>query len=487
MAKPAVTFSVTDATQPTAPGAKRIPLIMGTSSTGTTATAASHVVKLSSPAAVRSEFGYGPMVTEGAYIVQHGGPALFCKLPSTNAGTLGTITKTGSAGAAVMTLLGGTAPNDRYSLKVECTTGGALGTAEVRYSLDAWSDNTSPTWSEATVVPGSGEVVIGNSGMTVDFDTDLGAGDYWTAESTAPAPAAADITALTTNDVLKDLALEYDFIVLAGAHATASAAQLLAAALDPVITALEPLGRRKYGVLSSGIDAAANQSNITYEGQYLSFGYSENLALASLPTTAVGYHKISTSSIISARIASSLASTDPIRVASGQLPGLVAIDHDEAVQLSVDDLKISTLRTWGGLSGFYVYNSWIKNAADSSLKYTQHANIIGLACETLYTSQTRWIGSSVRTIAGGLIAEADAKNIEADIQAALDVVIGDASRNVGPITAEGTKGYASILTYSLDRTNNVNATETLIGTLAVQPLGYPRVFTVTVAFRVVPA
>src|SRR5690606_28064311 len=64
----------------------------------------------------------------------------------------------------------------RASVLIEILTGGALGTASFRYSLDAYGPNdVAPTWSRATVTPIGGVFVIPNLGITITFDDDSGA------------------------------------------------------------------------------------------------------------------------------------------------------------------------------------------------------------------------------------------------------------------------------------------------------------------------
>lgn len=482
-----VNLTVQDTALPIAPAVRQIPVVLGCSTLGTAVGGPGDIVTCTSASQVRAAFGFGPLVTDASYIVQHGGTVRCGRLPSTNAGVSGAIAKTGTAGAAVMTIAAGT-PNDRYSVRVECVSGGALGTATVRYSLDAWPDNSARSYSDPITVPVSGEVVLAGTGLTVDFSAALGAGDYYTFVTTAPTPAAADITALTTNNVLSGLSLPFRFVVLAGQEAAAADADTIASAFGTALVALQASGQRKIGIMGSGRDAAADQgTDFTYEGLNICAAYSELDVDATLPFTGLSRARIGTHIAVAARAAGSLLSTDPIRFASGPLPGVRTMAHDEFVEQNVDDLKITTSRSYPGESGVYLTNAWIKSADSSSVRYLQHATVIATACETVASVFNRYIGASLRTRGDGTISEADALDIERDVTATLTNVIGDASRNLGPFNAEGTRGHVSGFQFQIDRTVNLLATDTVQGELNIQPLGYPRTFNVTLGFRLLTA
>lgn len=482
-----VTLTVDDTGLPPAASGEIIPLVIGTSSAGSAVASAADVITATKPSDVR-DLGYGPLCTEAAYLLQTGASRVrLAKVPASTAGTA-TYDNTGATNIVASSSSG--TPNDRYSIRIECTKAGALGTAEIKYSLDAWPDNVSPTYSDPVVVPAGGTVTLTNTGLVVDFDDSSGdfvLGDVFTIACTAPMPAASDITALQTDGVLSGYALDWTFALVAGAGATAAAQQLIAAALDPVLADLEDQNQRKPALMGSGHGAAADQDDITYQGLRIGFGFAEADVSAALPFTGLGRARISTAAVIAARVAGGLISTDPIRVASGQLPGVLAISHDEFQEGDVDGLKIGTLRTIPGFSGFFVGNAWIKSAPSSSVQYIQHAVVLAKACETVAVGMLRYAGASLRTGAGGVIAEGDARDIERDLSAQLVNVIGNASRNLGPRNAEGTRGHASNFSFTVDRSVDLLSTGSLVAELSIQPLGYPRTISVTVGFTAIAA
>ena len=101
-----------------------------------------------------------------------------------------------------------------------------------------------------------------------------------------------------------------------------------------------------------------------------------------------------------------------------------------------------------------------------------------VACTTAHEKQVGFIGRTVRTNNDGTIDERDALALEAEVQAVLE------SRLLNPRNAEGTKGHVSAVAYTIDRTNNVNTTSTIIAEVAIRPLGYIDYITTTLGFAV---
>jgi len=314
--------------------------------------------------------------------------------------------------------------------------------------------------------------------MTVDFDDALGAGDVYTFETTAPPIATADITAIATNNLLLPYLSQFDFVALAGTPATCTLADALADVLDPVLSALESSGQRKPGILGAG-EAGGTIGDYAVVSSRLCGMYGEAGVTSPLPITGLGVEQVGAHVPLVARVAGNLISTDPIRVASGPLASVQWITHDEFVEQSIDDDRVGTLRTWPGNRGFYVTNAWMQSAANSSIRYFQHALVLARACTVAAAAQARYIGASIRTGAGGVVAEADALAIERDVFNQLAAAL------LQPKNAEGTKGHVSALSYTIDRSVSLLSTERIEAELSIQPLGYPRTITTTVGFRAI--
>jgi hypothetical protein len=169
-------------------------------------------------------------------------------------------------------------------------------------------------------------------------------------------------------------------------------------------------------------------------------------------------------------------STDASRVASGGLQGVTAISHDEYQTETLDVNRITTTRTWPGRAGFYITNPRLKSVAGSDFLYIQHGRVIDAACRRTYLSQQNFIGISVRTNTDGTIDERDAVRLETRVEEALRADLTQ------PANAEGTPGHVSAVNYSIDRTNNVQTTFTILSEVGVRPLGYVKFITTTVGF-----
>ena len=76
--------------------------------------------------------------------------------------------------------------------------------------------------------------------------------------------------------------------------------------------------------------------------------------------------------VVAARAAASLISTDLARTATGPVPSVVAISHDEFQTEVMDAAGFSTLRTFQGQEGFWITNARLKSPAGSDFEFWQH-------------------------------------------------------------------------------------------------------------------
>lgn len=478
MGIPRQILTIVDPGIPKGRAVSQIPLIVGTGDTGSTTT----IQTITSPTEAYDTYGEGPIASAIAFVGRYGGfPVRALRLATGTAGASGAVTRTGSTGPA-MTVTVGTAKN-RYSVRFEVTGEGALGTGRVRYSLDNWGDPQVPiTWSDEMVVPVSGTIVLTGSGLEVDFAAGtLTVGELYDFTTTAPEPNEANLDQLSAT--LIAYTLPWRFLLLANDFSTAAEANTAAVDLDAVMTDLFDAHKHRRAVMGASRDTAANVGAsalvTTFTSIRVSPLYGEAQTAGIIPLIGQGYPMLPVHVVAAARIARSLISTDPARVGSGPLAGVLGITHDEYVEQDLDDLKIGTLRTWPGLPGFYVTNAWIKSTAGSDYRYYQHGSVMDVACDVVYQAQARYIGAGLRTISGGTLAPEDGATIEADVRAQLNLAL------VEPLNAEGRPGHVSALEYDVSLANNVLATETLVSDLGVQPLGYPKVIETTIGMRII--
>jgi len=181
--------------------------------------------------------------------------------------------------------------------------------------------------------------------------------------------------------------------------------------------------------------------------------------------------------VVGARMIKVLPSTDLKRVDDGPLSGVTAISYDEFVKNEgVDAAGFITLRTWPGRGGFYITNGNIHAPVGSDLNRIHRVRVLNIALATTYLAQSAFVGRSVRTIPGGLIDPRDAVALEQEVKAKLTSAL------LEPSNAEGTGGYVSEFEYTVDLTNNVLSTNTILADLAIRPLGYADFINTTVGY-----
>lgn len=479
MTLPGQTFSFIDPGIPrSGVDASVIPLCVGPCASGST----TQIKTFTRPQDALTEYGRGPLSTLIALILLYGGgPVRGLRIASATAGSQSAVTKTGSA-TGDATLSGNAL--DRFGVRVETVTLGALGAATVRYSLDYWGDDTIPvTWSQPITVPGSGIVAIPGTGVTITFDDALNAATTYDFTTVGPLGDSTGLAGIAT--IVQAYQSPIRFIALAGLQGeTASAAATLATALGTLCdTTLFGVHKHVRGLLDLSGDAdddvIAGAYVTTLQNRRVAGLFGEGqVPIAPLPMAGLGHPRITVSDMAAARITGGLISTDPIRVASGPLPFL-NLTHDEYVVNTLDSVRVGTARSYPGLAGYYLTNVWLKSAPDSDFQYFQHGLLMDFACDIVYQKQAGFIGATIRSGSGGTILEEDARDFEADVNAALKSALLD------PLNAEGKPGHVAALQYAIRRDNNILANGEIISDLGVQPNGHPRRLTTTFGFRVV--
>jgi hypothetical protein len=180
----------------------------------------------------------------------------------------------------------------------------------------------------------------------------------------------------------------------------------------------------------------------------------------------------------SARAAANLISTALHRVASGALTGVQAIEHDEYQSPGVDDLRVSSLRTWPGRPGFYITRGRLASPPGSDFQFTHNGFVMDVACATVVRAQQAWIGKSFRTTSSGTLDPLDAEDLRQDVLKQLRAQLTE------PMNAEGKRGHVSALDYRVDLTNNVLVSGQILTEVAIRPLGYADFFVTQIGFAI---
>ena len=478
---PASTETVQDPGLGIVTPATTLPVIIGYSSSGTP-----NVYKrYASINTLVAEKGQGPAVEMAAYIMATaGGPVGFVTASTDVAGSISTVSQTGED-----TLLGaaGTPTND-YSVVVEILTGGALGTATFRYSLDnfAGAEAAERTYSGTLTVPAGGTFTMPNTGVTLTFTGSQTAGNVYSFTTTCPSFNVANLG--SAMDALDATSTAWRFVVpvISNGNGDPTTAAGLAAALQARLNTMAASSKYRAGMIATCRDDAdpeADFAGVVADRCLVDYGTARYISAK--PFAGFGFNKAVGTGCYATRAAGSVISTDLKRVPGngiqngGPLPNIVKIFKDERIEATgLDDIKVSTLRTYAGKPGFYITQGRIKSADGSDFVYWPLRIIMDVACETAHDVQTTFIGRGVRTNNNGTIDERDALRLEGEVQAALDAQL------ISPRNAEGTDGHVSAVVYRISRTNNVNTTSTIIAEVAIRPLGYIDYITTTLGFSV---
>lgn len=450
--------------------ASMMPVVAAPTSSG-----AANVLEIyNDPQSLRDARGFGAGVEFAAHMLAvAGGPIGFVGLDSTITGTNGSVS--GGSGLA----LSGEAYVDAH-LRVEITKGGALGVAQFRYSFDGYTGDTAAerTYSEVLTVPGGGTYAIPGLGITLTFSGTLVLNTPYQADVQQGASNATDLAAAM--NVLKATNTPWRFVVpvTSKANGDAAAHALLVTALQTHLDGMIALGKHRRGMIAAahGESAAAvatAYAAITAIRVLIAFG--EVRRATQIPVPGFAFPVTGALDCIAARAASSLLSTDLKRVASGDLENVVKTFDDEfATPTGLDDIKISTLRTWDTDPGVYITQAWLKSPAGSDYDYWPKGLIMDVACETAHRALVRKIGVGVRTatrsINGvpfpGTIDDRDAVTIEQDVQRALDAQLK------GPNNAEGFAGHVQDVVFEILRTHNVQQTKVVKYRVSIVPFTY---------------
>ena len=467
MAIPEVTISIQDYALGLTPAAEDlVQAVFGVCSSGTAATP----TLITNVSTLRTTFGYGPAVEAAALALQiGGGPIVFSRVTGSVVGVWSAVTASGGGPAVTLT---GT-PFDSYELRVEVTTGGAVGTAIVRVSLDGGSVYQSGIVTAATVV-------LNGTGTTLNF----AAGTYVAAEvysATAQEPYFGSSDLNTAIDALTASTLTVGSMHIVGAaqgataQNKADASKVIAAATGAKLAAMSTSSfRYTFAVIDTPNVAIANLTASTAYGP----SYVDSRILVAFGTpriTSATDGRLALRSAawtIAARCTRAPVGEDLGRVASGPCAEvqLLSSADDARVDPAADTARFATLRTHIGLSGIYITQGLMMSATGSDFRYVQARRVIDKACATTRSRLLRYLNSSVRVNANGTIDEVDARNIESDVTTTLRDAL------VGP-------GDATAATATIDRTTNVVATSKIVVRVRVTPRGYLKTIEAEIAFQ----
>jgi hypothetical protein len=440
-----------------------------------------------SPSSAKAILGVGrlPQLVASLLATPNHGPVIAVPIAS-SVGANTAVTESGTTPPDI-TLTG--TPHDDFYGRVEILTGGSLGTATFRYSLDYNAAKPSQaTWSQEITTAAT--YLMPDTGVTLNF----AAGTYnidnrYTWTSTAPTHSNTNVTdgidAVIANGV--DFGWGYVSAAMAGATdadrvtALASLFSAVGVRVDSLEAAYKFVGftleapspvdpttagglTTWRGALVSGM-AASSHKRLMVAAGYSRKAADMTIAGYSLPRRPAGWSVLE-------RISRSTISEHLGDVSStaGILRGIVSIEHDEETTGGLDGSRFTTLRTLAGRQGFYVTRGHQFATTGSDYSATPRLRVINTASKVLRNAALSYLNSKVVVdTATGRIREDEALAIDADLTFSLNAAL------VQPT-------HASSAAAKVSRTNDILATGTLSVEGAVQPVGYAETIPISLGF-----
>ncbi len=472
MGIPQLTLTIRDPGLTLTEAGNLIPLLGGVASAGDL----DRLYPISNPGQAFDTFDDGPLPELACRVLaEAGGPVLCGRIAGGVAAVIGAVVVTRESTSTGTLAITGT-PSDTFGVEVDITETGTLGTGKFTYSLDGGVTDSDPI-----TIPAGGTYAVPRGDINLVFTANGGpiyfeAGDNFAAPTTA---AHFNTTGLGTfMDVVTASTRPWRFLGLAGKPADATAGAVLAAAVATHMTTLATAKRYRFALLDSGGKGDAESGEDDADATITAFAAVANTRLGvgfgdvqrttlkpyagwGVPTQPAHHEVVS-------RIAAGLISTHAGRVASGPLPGVLAITHDERVTQGMRDAGFATLRTWDLLQGFYPTDGRIKAPGGSDFQQAHLRMVMDVACETTVAALTTQANKSVRVLTDGTgrIHPLDAAAWREVALRKLRVTLTQ------PLNAEGTHGHVSGVEVTVDPEWDVLSSGEVAVDVALVPLGY---------------
>jgi hypothetical protein len=491
MVAPSVSESIRDKGLGLVSPINMTPVVIGASSLGTDNT----VKAFSSIPKAIDERGVGPGVSALAEILATvGGPCLYVKADTSVAASNGSVTKSG-AGPTVT--IAGTALFDANILIV-ITLGGILGAGKFKYTLDNFTgaDDSERTYSAELLIPSGGTFAIPSLGITATFP----AGTYVLNETYSATVNCAAMNATDLNAAMDALdasgkKFRFVYVVTSNNAGDSTAHATLAAALQAKLTTLTTKAKYRRAIIAANVngeDPAGDFTSLVAARLLVAYGR----ARITTGHGQIGYAAptVPGATMFAIRAAGSLPSTDLKRVRGdgitngGPLPNVLEIFEDEEKDPTLlGDIKVSTLRTWEGKSGFFICEGLLKSGEGSDFDVWPRGILMDIACETAHQVAVDWVGMGVRTNqntdidsgepgADGTIDERDAQSMESEVEAALE------SQLLNPQNAEGNGGHVQAVAARINRSINVLTTGQIEVEISIVPRAHVRDVSTTLSY-----
>jgi hypothetical protein len=428
-----------------------------------------------------STFGYGALTEAAGYVISTASKqVLLIRATASTAATYSAVTFVGT-GTSVGTA-GASAPLDDFGVLITIVNGGTRGVDGVTYtySLDGGL-LTSAVQSLGLAT----SIVIPNSGVTLNLAAGtFVAGDTYAFTTVGPKLTTGDLS--TALEALRTSSQPYEGILVAGHDGVAGSITIL----DAWLAAREAEGKYRFFIINSRMKNSGETEAAYLTAMGTAFNASASIRgcvcadggdlISSLPGRGLTT-KRRTSLALAARLMKIDLGRDAAYVQDGPVPGFGLADangnpknHDEAIYPGLDDIRLTTLRTFDRRNGTYITNPKTIAANGSDYVYAQHIRTINRACEIVFDTLTGELSAGVdrnpRPGPNGevYIAEEDARRFEALANSALSELLGDVAG----------------VRFVLSRTDNIgtNGLITVTGDIQVSSISYIKKFKVNSSF-----
>lgn len=159
---------------------------------------------------------------------------------------------------------------------------------------------------------------------------------------------------------------------------------------------------------------------------------------------------------------------------------VTAISYDEFLEGSVYlDENVVAPRTFQGEPGFYLNQSVLKYAPDSTWDIIPKARITSLGRRVLHSALRVYLNKRIRVLIDGTgrIDPRDRARIETDVNKRLRAALMES------VNGEGFRGHASGVLFSLNSENNLLLTRKLEGVTSLVPFAYPTAIEATISLN----
>ena len=410
---------------------------------------------VNSPNDIRAQFGTGPLARYLTTAFLGGiGFAYGIQVAVGTAGTIGTPT----IGQFTAGALAGTVKN-LYQVRVKCVLAGALGVAQVQYSLDGGN-----TWGAAQVLKSGANAVIGpdNFDCGLTFTTTVASatvgGANFSCDTVAPLPVDADITA-AMDLAIQDASLFFNAFVLCVEKPmdALQSAQLMTwgSKLDD---AADTWFKYLYAIVPSSLAGTTPALALTSAQYSRANVASRRLQIAAMPAilkSLGGQYSMTIAPLMAARRAQLDPQNDLGMVRAGPLNPVVSFSSGwtDASITAIDQVKNGvTIRRHVGIGGFYFTNDWM---SDPTSDYSK-------SCRRLIADL---VAADLRTAA---VPFTKMDIDPSDVSSSAEILLA-ACR--GPLDVRKRNKQISAYTLSVPANQDILGTEELIVEVAIVPMG----------------